>query len=474
MRKLLICALALGGFAASAQAADLSVDSLKDPLPEGPLTYKGVTFYGTVDVGYAYQTEGAPYNGSMYTGLGYVVQKDARGAVSSLTNNAFSQSGVGAKIEENLGMGFVAIGKLDTGFNPASGQISDACASLVQNNGKTLQTQNTAIDGGRCGQAFNNEAYGGLSSSTYGTLTMGRQQSLINGALSGYDAQHASYAFSLIGFSGGAAGGIGSTETTRWDELVKYTYQYGPLHASGMYANGDNGSEIWGKAYGASVGGSYKGFSLDGFYEKEKGAVGAGSLSAAQTALTPTMLAGTITDNEAYAVMGKYTLDLGGGFKDEGPSSKLNLFAGYVHMDLTNPDNAYAGNNGTIGGYQFASVNVTPYGKGATKTLQTEWAGASYETGRWTLAGAYYHESQNDYTDNSSHTCAQANALKAGVTQGNCSGDLNMGSFSVDYAFSKHFDVYSGVSYSTVGGGLASGFLNSDTTTVATGVRLKF
>ena len=118
MRKLLICALALGGFAASAQAADLSVDSLKDPLPEGPLTYKGVTFYGTIDVGYAYQTEGAPYNGSMYTGLGYVVQKDARGAVSSLTNNAFSQSGVGAKIEENLGMGFVAISKLDTGFTP--------------------------------------------------------------------------------------------------------------------------------------------------------------------------------------------------------------------------------------------------------------------------------------------------------------------------------------------------------------------
>ena len=32
----------------------------------------------------------------------------------------------------------------------------------------------------------------------------------------------------------------------------------------------------------------------------------------------------------------------------------------------------------------------------------------------------------------------------------------------------------SGVSYLAVGGGLASGFLNSDTTTVATGVRLKF
>ena len=88
--------------------------------------------------------------------------------------------------------------------------------------------------------------------------------------------------------------------------------------------------------------------------------------------------------------------------------------------------------------------------------------------------GAYYHESQNSYTDNNQNTCAKANAAKAGVTQGNCAGDLNMGSLSVDYAFSKHFDVYSGVSYSTFGGGLASGFLNTDTTTVATGLRLKF
>ncbi len=29
------------------------------------------------------------------------------------------------KFEESLGMGFVAIGKLDTGFNPASGEIGD-------------------------------------------------------------------------------------------------------------------------------------------------------------------------------------------------------------------------------------------------------------------------------------------------------------------------------------------------------------
>ena len=66
VRKLLICALALGGFAASAQAADLSVDSLKDPLPE-KLSFAGVTVYGTIDVGYGYNSHGLPESSYLNT-----------------------------------------------------------------------------------------------------------------------------------------------------------------------------------------------------------------------------------------------------------------------------------------------------------------------------------------------------------------------------------------------------------------------
>jgi hypothetical protein len=47
--KICIYAVALGGFAALAQAADLD-DRLKDPLPDGPITWQGITLYGTVDV----------------------------------------------------------------------------------------------------------------------------------------------------------------------------------------------------------------------------------------------------------------------------------------------------------------------------------------------------------------------------------------------------------------------------------------
>ena len=64
-------------------------------------------------------------------------------------------------------------------------------------------------------------------------------------------------------------------------------------------------------------------------------------------------LTGTVTNNEAFSVMGKYTYDLGGGFKDDAPTSKLTFFGGYVHIDLSNADhlqNYYNGNT-TEGGY---------------------------------------------------------------------------------------------------------------------------
>ena len=58
--------------------------------------------------------------------------------------------------------------------------------------------------------------------------------------------------------------------------------------------------------------------------------------------------------------MGKYTLDLNGGFKDEMPASKLTFFGGYVHVDMTNPDHSqasYAGDQ-TLNGYGLIAPNV--------------------------------------------------------------------------------------------------------------------
>jgi predicted porin len=66
------------------------------------------------------------------------------------------------------------------------------------------------------------------------------------------------------------------------------------------------------------------------------------------------------------------------------------------------------------------------------------------------------------------------------VNAGACAGDLNQVSFLVDYTFTKHFDVYAGVSYQNISGGLAHSLFSNDpynatdNTTFVSGLRLKF
>ncbi len=492
MKKLLICALALGGFAVSAQAADLNgvsssggykdepASGFHDPLPDA-LTYKGVTLYGTVDIGYAYQTNGMPFSGAFYTGLNYANQKLSQGSVSAFTNNSIEQSKIGVKVQEDLGYGVALVGKVETGFDPAGGELADACLSVKQAAGYSLAGHSPAAynDGGRCGQVINGDWYGGLSNASYGTLTAGRQSSLVNEGIGTYDPNHGAYAFSLIGYSGGALGGVGTTETTRWDNSAKYVYQYGPLHGAVMYSWGGQDTSIFGDAYGANIGGTYKGLSIDAYYEKENAVVG---ISPSATAINT--LSGTVTNNEAWVLMSKYTYDLGGGFKDEGPSGKLTFFGGYAHIDMSNPDHLQNYYNGysTLNGY---GVTLTSAANafGSDKILQTEWVGASYETGKWTFTGAYYHENQNTYLTVAGAGCTTGsnvtkvngvNVSNAIQAASNCSGDINFGSFVVDYRFDKHFDVYAGVSTDAINGGLGSGYLANTNTSVVTGLRMKF
>jgi predicted porin len=207
---------------ASAYAGDLGNTGLKDPIPDS-MSWQGVTIYGTVDVGYAYQTHGAPLGGAFYPGLEYNLNgsKNANKPISSLAENGLEQSKIGVKVEEAVGYGWLAIGKLETAFNPVSGEIADACASMIRNNGRLYQDQSANSDGSRCGQALSGSVYGGVSNPIYGTLTIGRQQSLELDAVSSYDPMGLAPGFDLLGYSGGASGGIGSTETARWDNSVK-------------------------------------------------------------------------------------------------------------------------------------------------------------------------------------------------------------------------------------------------------------
>jgi predicted porin len=370
VKKLAICAFALGGIAASAQAADLG-DSFKDPLPDGPLTWHGFTLYGTVDVGAAYQAHGAKLSDFVGAPLNYMMFGAAPNnkSISTITSNILEQSKVGVKIEESLGYGLTAIGQIETGFVPTSGELADGCKSILLQNGKPTSSRDSFGDSSRCGQAFNGPVYGGLSSSNYGALTIGRQNSLELDTMAKYDPMALSYALSLLGFTGNVSG-AGATETARWDDSIKYTYQFGPVHAGAMYTNGGPETGMFRGGYGFDIGGEYLGFSFDGTYQRERGEVNASAFGipdpTSATATTPTSkacyyaaatdlnpanapgnlicpngLSGSISDDSSWAIQAKYTFNVGGGaygMKDEYvPGGKVTLYGGFESVYFNDP-----------------------------------------------------------------------------------------------------------------------------------------
>jgi len=254
-----------------------------------------------------------------------------------------------------------------------------------------------------------------------------------------------------------------------------------------MYSTGGDGTGLYGDGYGFNVGGAYKGFAVDAVYTKENGAV---NLLGANRDAAGAPLQATITNNEAWSIMGKYTYDFGGSFKDDGPTSKLIFFGGYTHIDVSNStDNV----GEAAGGYSIAIDPKVYYG--TTKELQFAWTGAKYVLpSGWSFTGAYYYVDQGAYVSDG------AGCTAGGASRTNCAGSYNQGSFLVDYAFDKHFDIYAGVTYAKVNDGLAAGFNGTpcgvtgsgaclqkagysqvngtassiDTAAVVTGVRIKF
>ena len=474
--------------------------NLKDPVPDN-LTWHGVTLYGAIDIDYAYMAHGAPLNGALSTGLTYNAISTAKNAsrpISSLAESGIELSRAGIKIEEPVANGWTAVGRLESAFQPLSGELSDYCASLARNNGLPLLAQTSNLNGSRCGQLFNSQAYAGVSSVTYGTLTAGKQLSLGLDATAVYDPMALSGAFSLIGGANASVAAFGNAEEARWDNSVKYVYQYGPVHAAAMYTNGGEGTAMFGGGYGFDAGVTWRGFSIDAVYGVQNSAIytlpipyatsgigtcnatGAGGGNACPGA---NFINGAVLDEEGWSVMGKYTHDFSG--KDVGPGARLSIFAGYVHMQLTDPHQLVASGSRTLGGYELYSVNNLPFAPGSARILQTSWAGARYELpSGMTFAAAYYYVNQRAYLTNApsgSNTCAAVTATNrntqafVGFTTGNnCPGDMNMGSFLVDYPLTKHIDMYGGINYSAMSGGLTSGYLNSSNTVFLSGLRVKF
>ena len=446
------------------------------PSDDTALTWKGITLYGAVDVDFQYENHGAPFSNYFISGGSDIVQKNSNGPVSGLTSNGLSQSRIGLQGNEPLGfMDWSGVFKIETFFNPASGQITDAVKSVVQNNGRPLPAQSTNIDSSIAGQPFQ-QSFLGLSSPTFGTFTFGRQNSTLADLIAKYDPQQTSYAFSLLGLSGTPAGG-GDTQDRRLDASIKYdAHLFDIVHFGAQYKTQGASAETYPKggageawsAFEVALGASYAGAAIDGFYTKVRDAVSVGTLNAEQLALLPRLnlssqnsVSGTISDNASYGAMVSYSLG------SLVPALPLSLYGGYQHITYMSPSIPLKPGFDDIGGYVLGAVNNTAYEK-ADKILQVYWGGLRYNViPHLTAAVAYYGEKQDAYTTGKTAGCSTS-------ISGSCAGTFSAASVSLVYHFSKRFDAYTGVMWSNVNGGLAAGYLNTSMIDPTIGLRFTF
>jgi predicted porin len=455
-------------------AADPCTSGHEFATTDCALTWHGITAYGAYDVGAGWVSHGLPENATNYEGESLVNRNGYQHRFLVAPNN-LQQTGLGVRGKEEFLPGWSVVFNVSTGINPQSGQLANASATDIGNNGLPRSSYSIAIDGARAGQPFNDEYYAGISSTSLGTLTFGRQRSLGTDAMLLYDPAGGSYAFSYIGYNGTMAGG-GDTEDSRWDDALKYRLAYGPVHFGAMYkfADGSGGcysasgswtaatctpEEAHNNAYGFDLGGGFGKFSADVVYQRYNQAIsvlnpllGPQSLAAPYQSTTdsintnPIMGAnligttntvyGIVTDNRAIMAAAKYTWD------------RLRLFGGYEYIRQANPSNPLGVGALDQGGYLMSGVEDDNLD--SPKHVQIWWMGAKYAIDKKTdITFAWYHQQQNDFRRNPS-TCSPETGFRA-----SCAGDLNEVSFYADHHFTPRFDAFAGIAYSWVSGGLA-------------------
>ena len=437
------------------------------------LTWHGITLYGAYDIGVGWVSHGLPNSGYNYEGES-LVNRNGYQSLFLLTPNNLQQTGLGVKGKEEFAKGWAVVFNASTGINPQSGLLANASATQIANNGLPRAGYSFAIDGTRAGQPFNDEVYGGISSTQFGTVTFGRLRSLGTDAMLQYDPAGGAYAFSYIGYNGTMAGG-GDTEDSRWDDALKYRFTHGPAHFGAMYkfVNGSGGcySAVTGwtaadctpekphnNAWGFDLGGNYHKFSADAVYQHYNQAIsvvnpllGAQSQSPGQSfqstmdsvntipitganLIDPTnTVYGIVTDNNAIMVAAKYAWD------------PFKFYAGYEYIWQNNPKNPLGVGASDQGGYFISGVEDNNLD--SQKLVQIWWAGVKYAYDKKTdVTLSWYQQRQNTFRVPA--TCSPGNYRSS------CAGTLNEVSLYLDHHFTKRFDGFAGIAYSYVSGGL--------------------
>jgi predicted porin len=427
------------------------------------LTFHGITFYGLFDVGAMHETHGATYDSnSPQIGVEDLISKNGNHALTHYSEDGLGQSNLGLKGRERLFDGVSLIFRLEPGVELLDMKFTNSVQSLVNNNGVALADQSTNFDTNRSGRVDNGDAYWGFSvdgEQKSASLVYGRVVSVMAENVTKYDFEPGSYAFSLVAYITQVDGG-GDSEDFRLDSALKFSGQLGHNRIGVLdQIAGHNPvfqpDGVYGSNRQISLGRDFRRLFMDVIYARVHDGIASASLSAAQMLTLPThSLAGTISDNTAYAVMGKYNLDHAG---------RVKLYGAYDHMLYANPVHPLTPGITTIGGYELSVLTQTAYS--AHKMVNAFWGGVRYDlTRKINLSGGYYTMRQNSYSGNG---CSNTSAAQ-------CSGNIQVVSEVVAYKLSNRWDVYGGDEWSHVMNGYASGYMYKTNENVTIGGRFHF
>lgn len=191
VKKLTLAALLIGAFSASAYAQS------------------NVTVYGLVDVGLVRESGGAA------------------GSVTKVTSGIGGQSRLGFRGVEDLGNGMSAVFAMENGFKADDGTMDNAAGAL-----------------------FNRLAYVGLKSKDAGSLTIGRQYTMLYNALSQvadpFGAGYAGSAKNLFPTAG--------ANTRASNAIVYASPSFSGFSVEGLYSLGEQaGSNTAGRQFGLGL-----------------------------------------------------------------------------------------------------------------------------------------------------------------------------------------------------------------------------
>ena len=427
MKKSLLAIAALTAFAGAAQAQS------------------SVTVYGLLDVGIMGQSNSNMLNGSTGgTSAGYGASSSSsypkNGNSFGFMQGGESASRLGFKGQEDLGGGTKAVFTLEQGVNTDNGS---QYASGLPGNGKTTagmgNLSNTG-DSSNQGQLFNRGAFAGVQNDTWGTLTLGRQQTLMLDNIGGYDPVNAQQ-FSPLAFSGTFGGGS-TTDNARANGALKLKEKFmgfdvNALYAPGGYAgNNGVGTRLEGQIgyetakWGIQAITSFQedATALSGVSYGQAISTAAGTVSpTGSTTAGTNQVAATVYNTRSVQLTGKYS-----------PMDKLWLKAGMQYMNLGTPSN-----------FQYVSGQpVLPNGSGfsvlsytaATTPLikNTFWVGANYDFTPVVKGSLGYY---------------QQNANQSGAT---LAGKTTYISAMAEYYLSKRTNLYAAASQVNFTGSAAS------------------